>query len=130
MSPSRLNLTLAGNELRYQAVVRERKAAIARIGGPNALACVFPSCIRHRATIELNIGFRTGSPRHIALRTRSGICSPPRFRARSRCIELVRKSGVPFRPCVSSDAQLSGTMGDGGGYYGIPKGYLCNDDAV
>jgi hypothetical protein len=37
---SRLNLTLAVNELRYQAVVRERKAAIQKIGGPNALACV------------------------------------------------------------------------------------------
>jgi hypothetical protein len=45
MSPSRLNLTLAGNELRYQAVVRERKAAIAKIGGPNALACVPALCI-------------------------------------------------------------------------------------
>ncbi|KAJ7875068.1 methyltransferase domain-containing protein [Mycena leptocephala] len=41
-SPSRLNLTLAGNELRYQAVVRERKAAIAKIGGPNALAIPAP----------------------------------------------------------------------------------------
>ncbi|KAJ7872200.1 methyltransferase domain-containing protein [Mycena leptocephala] len=39
---SRLNLTLAGNELRYQAVVRERKAAIEKIGGPNALAIPEP----------------------------------------------------------------------------------------
>ncbi|KAF8172559.1 methyltransferase domain-containing protein [Mycena galopus ATCC 62051] len=35
---SRLNLTLAGNELRYQAAVRERRAHIERVGGPSALA--------------------------------------------------------------------------------------------
>ncbi|KAJ7229270.1 hypothetical protein C8J57DRAFT_1534582 [Mycena rebaudengoi] len=39
---SRLNRTLAGNELRYQAVVRERKAAIEKIGGPKALAIPEP----------------------------------------------------------------------------------------
>jgi hypothetical protein len=41
---SRLNLTLAGNELRYQAVMRERKAAIQKIGGPNALSCDSTLC--------------------------------------------------------------------------------------
>ncbi|KAJ7816178.1 methyltransferase domain-containing protein [Mycena leptocephala] len=40
---SRLNLTLAANELRYQAVVRERKASIEMIGGPNALAFPLPN---------------------------------------------------------------------------------------
>ncbi|KAJ7230908.1 methyltransferase domain-containing protein [Mycena haematopus] len=35
---SRLNLTLAGNELRYQAAVRERRAQIEKIGGPGAPA--------------------------------------------------------------------------------------------
>ncbi|KAJ7891548.1 hypothetical protein B0H13DRAFT_1887098 [Mycena leptocephala] len=41
---SRLNLTLAGNELRYQAAMRERKAAIQKIGGPNALSCDSTLC--------------------------------------------------------------------------------------
>ncbi|KAJ7868906.1 methyltransferase domain-containing protein [Mycena leptocephala] len=35
---SRLNLTLAANELRYQAAVRQRNVSIERIGGPEALA--------------------------------------------------------------------------------------------
>jgi hypothetical protein len=35
---SRLNLTLAANELRYQTAVRQRNVSIERIGGPNALA--------------------------------------------------------------------------------------------
>ncbi|KAJ7913269.1 methyltransferase domain-containing protein [Mycena leptocephala] len=38
---SRINLTLAANELRYQAAVRERMASIERIGGLEALA--FPA---------------------------------------------------------------------------------------
>ncbi|KAF7334936.1 Methyltranfer-dom domain-containing protein [Mycena venus] len=35
---SRLNLTLAGNELRYQAAVRERRTLIEKFGGPDAVA--------------------------------------------------------------------------------------------
>ncbi|KAJ7888276.1 methyltransferase domain-containing protein [Mycena leptocephala] len=37
---SRLNLTLAANELRYQAAVRQRNMSIERLGGPNALAVI------------------------------------------------------------------------------------------
>lgn len=37
---SRLNLTLAGNELRYQAAVRARRALIEKIGGPDSVAYV------------------------------------------------------------------------------------------
>lgn len=39
---SRLNLTLKGNEARYQAAVRERKASIEKIGHSVA-ACVYVS---------------------------------------------------------------------------------------
>ncbi|KAJ6496254.1 methyltransferase domain-containing protein [Mycena sanguinolenta] len=40
---SRLNLTLAGNELRYQAAVRERKEHIKKIGGPGVAAFPEPN---------------------------------------------------------------------------------------
>lgn len=50
ISASRLNLTLEGNEKRYQAAVKERKKAVARIGEASP-ACV--SILKVTATASL-----------------------------------------------------------------------------
>ncbi|KAJ7053921.1 methyltransferase domain-containing protein [Mycena amicta] len=42
-APSWLNLTLEGNEQRYQAAIRERRLEIARLGGPTAVSFPEPN---------------------------------------------------------------------------------------
>jgi hypothetical protein len=106
---SRLNLTLASNVLRYQAVLRERQTAIQKIGGPNALACVPPYAGERRLNCASS---RIPEPHTTSysiwdLFAPAFSCPFPVYRV-DAYNPVVLSSYVCFNP------RLSGTMGDGG----------------